>query len=64
MWSWLEEEDKSRVPWVALAALMAVAAVLRAIGLNRDLWLDEFYTLIQTVRRVGYMIKRPETEGD
>src|SRR5271157_2271855 len=51
MWSWLEEEDRRRVPWVALAALMVVAAVLRAIGINRDLWLDEFYTLIETVRR-------------
>jgi len=51
MWSWLEEEDKRRVPWAALAVLMVVAAVLRAIGLDRDLWLDEFYTLLQTVRR-------------
>ena len=51
MWSWLEEEDRRRVPWVALAALMVVAAVLRAIGLDRGLWLDEFYTLIETVRR-------------
>jgi len=51
MWSWLEEEDMKRVPWAALAVLMLVAAVLRAIGLDRDLWLDEFYTLLQTVRR-------------
>jgi len=51
MWPWLEEEDKRRVPWAGLVALTVVAAVLRAIGLNRDLWLDEFYTLIQTVRR-------------
>jgi mannosyltransferase len=50
-WSWLEEEDESRTPWAALAALMVAATVLRVIGLDRDLWLDEVYTLIQTVRR-------------
>jgi len=40
-----------RVPWVALAALTALAAVLRIIGLNSGLWLDEILTLLQTVRR-------------
>jgi hypothetical protein len=51
MWSRLERKDEKRVPWATLAALMVLAAVLRAIGLNRGLWLDEFYTLIETVRR-------------
>lgn len=49
--SYLEEKDERRPPWAALFALMAVAALLRAIGLNRDLWLDEIYTLIKTVRQ-------------
>ena len=39
------------MPWVALAALTALAAVLRVIGLNSGLWLDEILTLIETVRR-------------
>jgi 4-amino-4-deoxy-L-arabinose transferase-like glycosyltransferase len=39
------------VPWVALAVLTALAAVLRIIGLNSGLWLDEILTLLQTVRR-------------
>src|SRR5579863_114700 len=47
---WLEE-DEGRTPWAALTALMGVATILRVIGLNRDLWLDEVYTLILTVRR-------------
>ncbi len=51
MWSWLQQEDETHAPWAALVALMVVAALLRVIGLNRDLWLDEFYTLIRTVRR-------------
>jgi mannosyltransferase len=47
----LEEKNEGRPPWAALIALMAVAGTLRAIGLNRDLWLDEVYTLIRTVRQ-------------
>jgi 4-amino-4-deoxy-L-arabinose transferase-like glycosyltransferase len=39
------------VPWGALAALTALAAVLRIIGLNSGLWLDEILTLLETVRR-------------
>jgi mannosyltransferase len=39
------------IPWVWLVTLMVIAATLRAIGLNRDLWLDEITTLIRTVRR-------------
>src|SRR5579864_5831665 len=45
-----EERNDGRTPWAVILALMVVAAVLRAIGLNRDLWLDEIYTLIMTVR--------------
>lgn len=51
MWSGSRKRTAGRSRWAALAALMVVAAVLRAIGLDRDLWLDELYTLIQTVRR-------------
>ena len=39
------------MPWVALAALTALAAVLRIIGLNSGMWLDEILTLLQTARR-------------
>ncbi len=39
------------VPWRVLLALGAVAAALRAIGLGRDLWLDEVLTLVDVVRR-------------
>ena len=48
--SYGEERDDGRTPWAVLLALIVVATVLRAIGLNRDLWLDEIYTLIRTVR--------------
>jgi mannosyltransferase len=51
MMSWWLEEDEGRTPWAVLTALMVVATILRVIGLNRDLWLDEVYTLILTVRR-------------
>ena len=40
----------SPVPWVWLAALTILAAVLRVIGLNRGLWLDEIAFLLNTVR--------------
>src|SRR5579864_5940728 len=45
-----EEQDAKGAPWGMLFALMAVASALDAIGLNRDLWLDEIYTLVRTVR--------------
>jgi mannosyltransferase len=48
--SYPEERDEGRTPWAVILALIVVAAVLRAIGLNRDLWLDEIYTLVRTVR--------------
>lgn len=51
IWEWLDAEDETRRPWGALLALMALAAVLRSIGLDRGLWLDEYGTLLQTVRR-------------
>lgn len=40
-----------RSPWPALIALMAVAAVLRAIALDQQLWYDEIMTLVQSVRQ-------------
>ena len=41
----------SRSPWPALAGLMIVAAVLRGIALNQQLWYDEMTTLVQSVRQ-------------
>ena len=38
-------------PWAALAALTALAALLRAIGSDSGLWLDEIITLVESVRR-------------
>jgi len=52
----VEEKPATQVPWIALAALTTLAAVLRIIGLNSGLWLDEILTLLQTVRRPIWMI--------
>ncbi len=38
------------IPWVALGALVAVAAVARGIGLNGGLWIDEVYSLLYSFR--------------
>jgi hypothetical protein len=51
MKSHVEEKHEKGTPWATLFSLMAVASLLDAIGLNRDLWLDEIYTLIRVVRR-------------
>jgi 4-amino-4-deoxy-L-arabinose transferase-like glycosyltransferase len=48
-WS-LRGSAQERAPWTALVALTCVAAVLRAIGLDGGLWLDEIITLIESVR--------------
>ena len=37
-------------PWVWVAALTILGAVLRVVGLNRGLWLDEIAFLLTTVR--------------
>ncbi len=37
-------------PWRWVALLTVVGAVLRAVGLDAQLWWDEIYTLIETVR--------------
>lgn len=39
-----------RTPWLGLGALTALAAVLRVIALNQQLWYDEMTTLVQSVR--------------
>jgi 4-amino-4-deoxy-L-arabinose transferase-like glycosyltransferase len=49
-WAWLDAEDETHRPWGALLALMALAAVLRGIGLNQQLWYDEITTLLDFVR--------------
>ena len=44
------ETGHERTPWGWLAALTALAVVLRSIGLNGGLWLDEIFTLHEGVR--------------
>ncbi len=41
---------QSPIPWVWLAILTVLAAVLRVIALNRGLWMDEITFLLMTVR--------------
>ncbi len=38
------------IPWPLLAALTALAAVLRVMALNQQLWYDEMTTLVQSAR--------------
>jgi mannosyltransferase len=45
------EAAGERTPWAALIALTIVAVILRAIGLNGGLWLDEILTLVESVRK-------------
>lgn len=47
----MDTSRDARSPWPALAGLMALAAVLRGIALNQQLWYDEMTTLVQSVRR-------------
>jgi uncharacterized membrane protein len=37
-------------PWAWVTGLMVLGAALRVIGLNRGLWLDEIYFLVETLR--------------
>jgi mannosyltransferase len=46
----VQRETVEREPWAALLALTALAALLRAIGSNSGLWLDEIITLVESVR--------------
>lgn len=41
---------QATTPWIALGALVLVAAVARGIGLNSGLWLDEIYSLVRSFR--------------
>ncbi len=45
------EEPVSRHEWLALAAILLLALVLRVIGLNAQLWYDEILTLTDFVRK-------------
>lgn len=49
--SWQATCGNDRSPWPALIALMAVAAVLRSIALDQQLWYDEIITLVSSVRQ-------------
>lgn len=48
---WQTGRGDERSPWPALIVLMAVAAVLRSIALDQQLWYDEIMTLVQSVRQ-------------
>ncbi len=50
VWATRGGPEDERTPWLALFALTALAAVLRAIGLDGGLWWDEIRTLIDSVR--------------
>jgi 4-amino-4-deoxy-L-arabinose transferase-like glycosyltransferase len=50
LWPAAGERETARAPWGALALLMALAAVLRGIALNQQLWYDEITTLLDFVR--------------
>ena len=43
--------DTTRLVWVAVAGLTLVALVLRLVGANGELWLDEMYASILSFRR-------------
>lgn len=44
------DDRRSPVPWL-MGGLLALAAALRAVGLDRQLWLDEIAALTASVRR-------------
>ncbi|MGQ0643298.1 MAG: glycosyltransferase family 39 protein [Gemmatimonadaceae bacterium] len=46
----MQQRRLEPIPWVALGALIAVAAVARGIGLNSGLWIDEIYSLVRSFR--------------
>jgi 4-amino-4-deoxy-L-arabinose transferase-like glycosyltransferase len=50
LWARRGETAQAQTPWLALLALMALAAALRAIGLDGGLWWDEIRTLVDSVR--------------
>jgi hypothetical protein len=41
---------KEQFPWLYLSCLSVLAAILRIIALNQQLWYDEMTTLVQSVR--------------
>jgi uncharacterized membrane protein len=57
LWRRITPEPDARMPWGWLAALMALAAVLRAIALSQQLWYDEITTLVEFVRTpLGHIV--------
>lgn len=50
LWPGETPRPDQRSPWAWLMVLMAVAAVLRGIALNQQLWYDEIVMLLQTAR--------------
>ncbi|MBI3484883.1 MAG: glycosyltransferase family 39 protein, partial [Acidobacteria bacterium] len=50
LWPAPADAQAERTPWLWLALLTALAAVLRGIALNQQLWYDEITTLLDFVR--------------
>jgi mannosyltransferase len=50
LWPASVNAQAERTPWLWLALLTALAAVLRGIALNQQLWYDEITTLLDFVR--------------
>lgn len=56
LWTTRTGPGEEPVPWKWLALFIALAVVLRAIGLNSGLWYDEIRTLLDSVRSPLYQI--------
>jgi 4-amino-4-deoxy-L-arabinose transferase-like glycosyltransferase len=56
LWTALGSAEDAPAPWKWLALLTALAAVLRAIGLDGGLWYDEIRTLLDSVCSPLYQI--------
>jgi len=45
-----DQDRRVATPWAWLVALTLVAMAVRAIGLNSGLWIDEMYSLVDSIR--------------
>ncbi len=59
-----EASAQPKLAWGVLAALLALAALVRAIGLNTDLWHDEIFTLLDFVRSPALRIVTEYTDDN
>ncbi|HEY8122866.1 MAG TPA: glycosyltransferase family 39 protein [Myxococcota bacterium] len=64
LWRAPAERDAAPRAGLALFALLAVATLVRAIGLNGDLWHDEIFTLVDFVRSPALRIVTEYTDDN